>query len=267
MNVLLTRTTPFSESINEACLQRNIHIIHYPLIDIQETPNKTPLQNAIHNLAHYDIAIFMSKWAAHFTMQIMNEYHLSLDAYPKLVCAAIGPGTAKKLQAFNLSQNDLPVLIPNSMNYESESFLALAEMQPDAIKNKKIIIFRGNGGRDLIPDTLQKQGAELTLIETYIRQSPCLETGLTLLTHLDRFPELIIISSAYALNNLVILFSRYNNIIREHKINGWIWDIPMIVVGKRLLDTAKQLGFTKLILAIAADDQTLKDVVCENFYI
>ncbi|NIQ15763.1 MAG: uroporphyrinogen-III synthase, partial [Candidatus Dadabacteria bacterium] len=50
--------------------------------------------------------------------------------------------------------------------------LKIEELQADSIINKKILIFRGQGGRELLADSLRERGAEVEYIEVYKRHCP-----------------------------------------------------------------------------------------------
>lgn len=261
MKVLFTRTFPFDTSYIEDFTKAGIEIIHCPFIEIEPTANTARLNHIVKNLNHYDIAIFMSKWAAKYAMEVINTVHNTMS-HLKTLWAAMGPGTAKMLQdsiSPSHPPQNLSILMPKFPPYDSESFLRLPQMQAESIENKNVLILRGDGGRELMVETLKGRGARLSIVETYVRQPPNFNGVASLFNQIQDFPALIIITSAYALNNLVILYTKHNN------IEGSCWNIPLIVVGKRLYEAAIQSGFTQVIFSKAADDQTLKDVMSENF--
>ena len=73
---------------------------------------------------------------------------------PHLKMAAVGKGTADTLKHYGASE----VLIPTGQ-FDSEALLKQEELQN--IAGKRIVIFRGNGGRQLLGDILTQRGAIL----------------------------------------------------------------------------------------------------------
>jgi uroporphyrinogen-III synthase len=92
-------------------------------------------------LASYDAAVFVSANAA--------EYGAPGRGPRNVVAYATGPGTAGALHAVGVPE----VAIPQT-TYDSEGLLALPAL--DAVRGKRIAIFRGEGGRDHLADALAR---------------------------------------------------------------------------------------------------------------
>lgn len=137
--------------------------ISFPLIDIEPLQDYRAFDVSINSLADYDWAIFISSNA------VQNGMPRVLKQYPKLPTnlkfAAIGPATASELRQFGAPN----VLIPEN-RFDSESLLSLPEMHN--MQGKKVMIFRGIGGREVLADTLTARGAKITFAECYQRINP-----------------------------------------------------------------------------------------------
>jgi uroporphyrinogen-III synthase len=117
------------------------------------------LERARRQLQTYDAAVFVSANAV--------EYGVGDPAlWPSQVMYfAPGPGTAAALAAVGLNAARVPV-----STMDSEGLLALPEL--NAVSGKRIVIFRGSGGREHLATTLIQRGAHVDYIECYRRAKP-----------------------------------------------------------------------------------------------
>ncbi len=53
--------------------------------------------------------------------------------------------------------------------FDSEAVIALPEFAADAVRGRKVLIFRGDGGRELLADTLRERGASVEYVTCYRR--------------------------------------------------------------------------------------------------
>jgi uroporphyrinogen-III synthase len=81
----------------------------------------------------------------------------------RLPVYAVGQGTASVLE-----QDGLTVTLPERA--DSEGLIALPALQ--AVSGQRFLLFRGQGGRELLRETLQARGASVTVIELYRRDLP-----------------------------------------------------------------------------------------------
>jgi uroporphyrinogen-III synthase len=61
---------------------------------------------------------------------------------------------------------------PRKAAFDSESVLALPAFQAPAVAGRRVLILRGDGGRDLLGDTLRARGAEVEYLTCYHRNGP-----------------------------------------------------------------------------------------------
>jgi uroporphyrinogen-III synthase len=84
--------------------------------------------------------------------------------------AAIGPATAAELEKSGLKKDGPKVIITGRAGFDSEALLEV--LSRDRVAGKKIAIFRGKGGRELLGETLRSRDAEVEYIECYRRVRP-----------------------------------------------------------------------------------------------
>ena len=157
---------------------------------IQALKNYQAFDEKIQHLDSVDWAIFISSNAVQNSLPrlIQQLGHIP----PNLKFAAIGPKTAADLAEFGVQNT----LTPQD-RFDSEALLALPEMQ--AIKNQKVMIFRGIGGREVLAETLKQRGATVDFAESYQRVNP--QKDLTVLETLLAKKQLdaIVVTSSEAI--------------------------------------------------------------------
>lgn len=224
MRVLVTRPAPKGQIL---CGQLRAHggrPIYFPTIEIFP-PNDLPLfEKQISELQQYDWIIFTSPQAVY---QIK-----SLPSEPTKI-AAIGAGTALALR-----EAKLPVHLYPQEEFNSEALLDFSELQN--VKDKKIAIIKGEGGRELLSETLTARGAMVTEINSYRRALPVVNVDEYLDLLRRNAVDVIICTSNDGLQNLKILLeASWSNLQK----------IPMLVISERMQTRATELGFEKILLA------------------
>ena len=198
--------------------------IRFPTIEICPVENPSLISNQLNHLEGFEYAIFISSNAVEQAFKLLGA-----DKFPKsLQYIAIGKKTAR-----TLTQHGRPVVITPEMGYTSEALLAQPEMQ--LMQNKNVIIFRGEGGRELLAKTLRKRGAVVKYAEVYRRCLPEY-TGDQLKVIAKRNTiSVITITSAESLINLATFLSRIDG--------NYLRGLPLILGSDRMLETARLLGF------------------------
>jgi len=245
MNVLITRPLEAGKGLCEKINQQGMHAKPFPVIECHATPNQTALALAIDALETIDIVIFVSRPAVQFTLPAIKKRWCLL---PSLIWAAIGPATAEALKAQGIPK----VLLPLTPPYETESLLAIKALKH--IDKKKILIFRGNSGRDLLRHVLEKRGGIVHTVESYQRCLPNMDKVERLANWHHNAIDVIVTTSAAGLHNLLLLIPSSITYLKE---------IPLVVVGTRMLQLANKLGFKHPLLAADADDTSIIKVLTE----
>ena len=219
-----------------------------PAIEIRGPADPRPLDAVVAVLDSYDLAVFISVNAVNRGL----DFILSRRAWP----AGAWIATVGVSSAAAVAQHGLKVDLVPEHSFNSEALLALDELQD--MTGKRIVIFRGNGGRELLRDTLASRGASVDYVTVYQRVCPevAAETMQQLLQ--PGFLACITITSNETLQNLYTMAGpRGQPLLR---------DIPLVVVGERQAALAARLGFTQLpVIAGNAGDAALLAAVTENF--
>jgi uroporphyrinogen-III synthase len=206
--------------------------IVFPTVVILPPVDPAPLAAALARLATYDFAVFVSGNAAEHVLA-------GVSAWPAATRAvAPGPGTAATLAARNVHD----VLVPVT-SYDSEGLLALPELRE--VARKRFIVFRGEGGRELLGDTLTARGAQVDYAASYRRTKPT--TGAQVLVDAWRENRIdaITVTSNEGLDNL---WSMLNAAAREH-----LRATPTFAPHSRIVLRARALGIREVIETAAGD--------------
>jgi uroporphyrinogen-III synthase len=131
----------------------------FPAIVILPPEDSAALEHAHAALGDYDFAVFVSANAVEYGAPDARRWPASLVAF------APGPGTALVLADAGIAN----VRVPES-SFDSEGLLALPELA--APQGKRVVIFRGEGGREHLGDTLRTRGAQVDYVACYRRTPP-----------------------------------------------------------------------------------------------
>lgn len=139
--------------------------ILFPALEIADVEASPALIGLIDRLERFDYATFISPTAVERAMDLVRARR----AWPAgLRAAAIGRGTARALERCGVA----PVLSP-AERFDSEGLLALPELR--VVHGKSVVIFRGEGGRELLGDALRARGARVEYAACYRRVRPTVD--------------------------------------------------------------------------------------------
>jgi len=131
-----------------------------PAIEIAPPSSFERLDAALADLAEYDWVIFTSANAVEaFGRRV--EF-LGLNAVALVRVAAIGPATARALEAIGLTAE----LVPLQAVAESLAEALLEKVQQAGAPTRFLLV-RAEEARDVLPETLCKVGAEVTIAPAY----------------------------------------------------------------------------------------------------
>ena len=209
----------------------------FPLLAISPVPDSSALQEVLPRLSDYFLAIFISPNAVDYAVPAILAHRPWLAG---LTPAAVGPGTVKALLAHGVNN----CLVPKD-RFDSEGLLALPELARDAVAGRRVVIFRGDGGRELLAETLRQRGAAVDCISCYRRSGP--PEGIAPLLAQWRAGQLdaLTVSSSEGLRYLVDLL--------DAEGRAFLQKTPIFVPHARIAANARALGLANIILTDAAD--------------
>ena len=238
--VLVTRPALQAQTLIHRIQRAGGIALGFPVLEILDPEDIRPLLAIIDRLDEFYAAVFVSPNAVSRSMQTIL-LHRKLPAGLRLIC--VGHGSAKRLQQLGYAN----ALVPEPP-YQSETLLDLPALQQ--VTGKKIVIFKGDGGRDLLSTTLSARGAQVEQVECYRRVKPQVH-ALPLIQAWHRGAvNVVTVSSTRGLQNLYeILGSTGQPILLR---------TPIVVLSERTAQTCRELGFTtEPMVASEASDEAV----------
>ena len=162
LGVVLTRPRAQCAAIAAELEAQGARVHIFPALDIVPVELSPASRAALASLAGASLAIFVSANAAEHGVAAARK----AGPWPASVpVAGIGEATAACLRNAGFAR-----VIAPAAGFDSEALLACPELQ-DA-KDRRMIIFRGVGGREHLRTELEARGATVAYVECYRRERP-----------------------------------------------------------------------------------------------
>jgi uroporphyrinogen-III synthase len=234
-NIVVTRAAHQARGLAELIRAAGGHAVLFPVIEIRDVEHPESLFSLIDRLDCFDLAIFVSPNAATRAMALIGA---GRALPPGLAVAAIGAGTARTLRALGVAQ----VIVPAG-RYDSEGLLEVPALKEAA--GRRVVIFRGEGGRELLGETLRARGATVEYAECYRRaRTGAAPAALIEAWERDALDAVTATSSETLRNLWELLDERGRDRLRT---------TPLFVPHRRIAATARELGVVTVILTGPGD--------------
>ena len=235
IGVLVTRPEHQAQGLAELIRGLGGEPLLFPAMEIVAQPDDAtaPLMK---RLADFELAVFTSPNAARLAMPRIAQ---AGGPPAGLRVAALGPGTAAELKKFGVRE-----MITPEADFDSEALLqAFSGLQ---IAGKRVAIFRGQGGREWLGESLRRRGAEVEYVECYRRAKPLRDLAdLMPLWQQGRLRACVATSSEIVIN----LFDMAGAACRP-----WLCQTPMFVSHPRVAATAFARGVNTVFVAGTGDE-------------
>jgi uroporphyrinogen-III synthase len=206
--------------------------LEFPAIEIRELEDPAPFLAVADRLESFDCAIFVSRNAVRKALALLGERRGGRPWPARLAVATVGQGSREELEARGFAQ----VIAPPSQS-DSEALLALPEFA--AVRGKRVVIFRGDGGRQVLGDTLATRGASVEYAPCYRRVRPA--AGKALRGAWAGGVDAVTLSSAEGLANFVEMLG--------DGAAARLSATPLFVPHSRVADEAVRRGWGRPVVA------------------
>lgn len=238
--VVVTRPAHQAENLCRLIEAAGGKALRFPVIEIRPPKNPQHCLQQLARFSEFDLAIFVSANAVDAAIALLKtSQHWPTD----LPIAAVGKATAK-----TLSKNDLSVTLLAPEPHNSEALLSLPGLQN--LEGKRILIFRGDSGREFLRDRLIERGAQVEYLECYQRIMPNTDASNLYAAWGKQQTLPVVVTSNQSLHNLLSMVNK------EHL--PLLIEAPLIVISERTKKLAAKLGFKQTpIVAVAANDEEI----------
>ncbi len=221
-------------------------VIVFPLLEIAEITDAVAiqgLQSVFANLESYALVVFVSPNAIDAACQFIQSWPRSV------MIGVIGEGSRMALARHDISAPHVEIVYPHGDKMDSEELLKVLPLS--RLRGKRILLVRGQNGRDLLMEKLKANGSEVELVSVYRRLAPALDA-----TKAEQLRTLLasdnewVITSSEALRNLLAM---------SHQVAGDEGVVKMLhkhilISHHRIAETASLLGFSYLTQTGSGDE-------------
>ena len=223
--LLLTRPTEESAALAATLADLGCFSSSMPLLEIEPLLLGAAQHTTLRELDRYNVVIVVSKPAARLGMALLQPLW---PQWPPLYWFSVGAATAQIL-----SEHGLTVCCP-VLGDDSEALLELPELREAMARPEpRVLIMRGEGGRELLSERLRGQGASVDYLELYRRCLPVYAEA-----------SLVRRIRAERLNGLVV--SSGQGFTHLHQLAGADWpelaQLPLFVPSPRVAEMARAAG-------------------------
>lgn len=243
--ILICRPQPEADRLAEGFRNAGADARVLPLIAREPLPEDPATRTLILGLDQFSHVIAVSPYAASLLLEWLDTW------WPQTPTGihwyGVGAGTAAVLASYGLEPRS-----PEG-GHTSEDLLQLPELA--ALEHEKVLLVRGQEGRELIPRTLEQRGARVTVLPLYRRYCPDYDQA-TLKAMLNDFsPEAVVTLSGETLNNLIALSKNTG-----HNLE----DTLLVVPVERIAEQARLAGLRRTCIPGSLADSTIVAAVAEQ---
>jgi uroporphyrinogen-III synthase len=243
--VVVTRPRETASGLAARIAEAGGRAILYPALEIDPPADAREAERAIDALERFDLAVFVSPTAAQKALALVAGRG---KAWPKgLRTAAVGQASRAELARLGVAN----AIAPES-GADSEALLALPELAH--CEGKRVVVFRGEGGRELLGDTLRQRGASVSYAACYRRSPPRQDPAPLLEDWAAGAVHALTSSSSAGLTHLAQL-------LEERGSAALLRETPAFVAHERVAAAARRLGARQVIACGPGDAEMVEALV------
>ena len=227
--ILITRAREQSGEFASRLRDLGAELIEFPTIEIVPPLSWEELDRAIEQLPSYDWVIFTSVNGVDFFWRRLSEKTKKPQIPSALKFCAIGPATARQLQARGIE-----------VDYTPKEFVAEAILQgfeKMAIRGKRILLARVKQARDILPKGLRTLGAEVEVVEAYRTIKP--RGGAKRLKNILANGKVDVVTFTSSST-----FIHFVELLKKEELGKLLKGIAIACIGPVTAQTAESLGMT-----------------------
>jgi len=211
----------------------------FPVLEIRDIEDAAPLLDVAIRLENFDLAVFVSPNAIDKALALILKHR---RWPPGLRVAALGKSSEREL-----ARHGITGVISPALRFDSEALLDLPELID--VQGRRVVIFRGDGGRELLGDTLKARGASVEYVTCYRRGRPRIDPAPLLKLWEEGRLDAVTLTSSEGLRNFFDMVGRLGQ--------AWLRKTPAFVPHVRIAEQAQALGLANVIPTGPGDDGLL----------
>ncbi len=249
--ILVTRPKRQASEFSDLIAAYGGEAVECPTIEIAPPEDWTPLDRSLDRLPSYRWLMFTSVNGIAPFMHRLQARNLDARALAHLTLCCIGPRTAQELTTYGLRAD----LIPEQ--FQAEGLVeALAGRN---LRGTRVLIPRALVARELLPEQLRAQGAEVDVVPVYRTMRPAVQTDRLIERLRDRTIDAVTFTSSSTVRNFIALFESASEAGRL------LGDTVVACIGPITAATARDAGLKVHITAGQNTVPALAEALVHHF--
>jgi uroporphyrinogen III methyltransferase / synthase len=248
--ILITRARTQALTLVQGIEALGGEVVEFPTIEIRSPDSYGPLDEAIQQIKSYDWLIFTSVNGVERFLGRFEKLEKSLADLAGIKIAAIGPETAKSLEAAGIP----PGLVPQ--RYQAEGILET--LAGETLRGKKVLIPRAAKARDILPATLRQRGAQVDVVVAYQTVLPQVDVSTLCRLFNERGIDMITFTSSSTVSNFTAL-------LRGQDLPRLLATIVIACIGPITQKTVEDVGLRADVVAAEFTIPGLVSAIADHF--
>jgi uroporphyrinogen-III synthase len=233
----------------------------FPLLDIHALTDPEELASFDAELARlhaFALVAFVSPNAIHAMFDRIRFESVWPKHLPNLPIAIMGEGSRQALAQYGINDATATIISPTNLQ-RTDSETLLDELNLPQLREKQVLIIRGDGGREFLADALRSEGVLVSQVTAYKRAAPDWndERRAQLSSLLQQDAEWVVTSS----EGLRVLQRWVANMDKEgDDAESWqalLLNQHLICPHVRIAEAARELGFERVTVTSSGDQNLL----------
>lgn len=246
-HVVVTRPLGQATHLASRLVELGAEPVLFPVLEIRNIEDIRPVLDVAIRLEQFDLAVFVSPNAIDKALGII----LPRRTWPPGLRAV----TVGKMSEQALVRHGITGIISPPLRFDSEALLDLPQLID--VAGKRVVIFRGDGGRDILGETLTARGAEVEHVACYRRVRPLRDAAPLLKLWEAGQLDAVILTSSEGLRNFFDMIG--------HLGQAWLKKTPVFVPHARIVAQAHLLGLYEKTIATAPGDKGLIEALVQYY--
>jgi uroporphyrinogen-III synthase len=245
--VIITRPLAQAGNLAERVSALGREAVIFPLLEIRSLTDKSPLLAALADLRSYAMVAFVSPNAIDAAFSVVREWPA------EVALAVMGDGSRNTLANYGVTCANATIVSPQDPE-RTDSQTLLEALDFAFLRGKRVLILRGETGRELLADALRKKNIDVSQIAAYRRTAPDLNGARREhLSQLVKSENDWIVTSSEALQNLMRMVDQVSGSSGVTEVQQQNIIVPHV----RIKETALMLGFKNITLTGSGDERVL----------
>ena len=241
--LISTRPQKTNLQLSDELKKSEIKLLSFPLTEIHPLNNYQIFDGVIENIKTYQHIIFISTNAVHFFLERVKK--LSLQIPKNLIFSSIGPTTKLLLQKYLSVDVHSPI-----KTFDSEHLLK--EKIYNNVEDQKILIIRGEGGRETLKNALEEKGATVNYGECYVRKYVDIDLNQLKNDLVNYHHQFFLFSSTNSAKHFIHQLSKVDS--------RWLQNIKIIVNHKKIEGLLSKI-FKDIFVCNNIDTQNIRKLI------